>query len=94
MRYAILFFVVLLAATAVCWPQNQTRIDIVNANTIEFDEQVGKDVRKLLGNVIFKHNDVLMYCDSAYHYSEANKVDAFSHIRINQGDTLFCTAIF
>ncbi len=29
-----------------------------------------------------------MWCDSAYTYSGTNRVDAFGHVHINQGDTL------
>ena len=35
-----------------------------------------------------KHDNALMYCDSAYLYEASNKIDAFSNVKINQGDSI------
>ena len=51
----------------------------------------GVQIRKLLGNVSFKQQDVLLYCDSAYQYLEKNEIEAFSNVRIVQSDTLVIT---
>jgi len=48
----------------------------------------GVKIRKLLGNVIFKQQDVLLYCDSAYQYLDRNEIEAFSNVRIIQNDTV------
>ncbi len=48
----------------------------------------GVKIRKLLGNVSFKQDDVLMYCDSAYQYLDRNEIEAFSNVRIIQSDTV------
>jgi lipopolysaccharide export system protein LptA len=64
------------------------KITIRNADRIEFDEAMGEGVRILKGNVEFEHEEAIMNCDSAYFYSNDNKVDAFSNIHIHQGDTL------
>ena len=40
------------------------------------------------GDVIFRHEEALMYCDSAYFYENSNSLDAFGHVRLVQGDTL------
>ena len=55
---------------------------------LEGDQSLGKNVFRLLGNVQFKHDNVLMNCDSAYRYSDENRFDAFGNIHINQGDTV------
>ncbi len=68
--------------------QKVTKIELLGANSLEYDEKLGKGVRRLLGNVRFKHDDVLMNCDSAYLYSETNSLDAFSNVYINQGDSV------
>jgi lipopolysaccharide export system protein LptA len=49
----------------------------------------GEDKNILTGNVVFEHDGALMYCDSAWFFSETNSLRAFSNVRINQGDTLF-----
>lgn len=41
------------------------------------------------GDVVFRHGGMWMYCDSAYYYPEQNSMDAFGHVKMVQGDTLF-----
>lgn len=53
----------------------------------EFEE---KQVVK--GNVKFRQGGMWMYCDSAYYFPERNSLDAFGHVRMEQGDTLFVYA--
>ena len=48
-------------------------------------------IRKLLGNVSFRQDDVFLYCDSAYQYLDRNEVEAFSNVRVVQSDTLTIT---
>jgi lipopolysaccharide export system protein LptA len=64
------------------------KIEILNANTLEFEELNGKKVKRLIGNVRLKHDEALMFCDSAYIFSNTNTMDAFSNVRITQGDSL------
>lgn len=64
------------------------KIEILNANTLEFEERDGENVKRLIGDVRLKHDDALMFCDSAYIYSVNNTMDAYGHVRINQGDSL------
>lgn len=71
--------------------QKVTMIDILNADLTAFDVKIGKDARKLIGNVRMKHEDVIMSCDSAYFYPETGSVDAFSNVMIRQADTLTLT---
>lgn len=59
-----------------------------SANTTEVDAKLGKDTRRLLGNVVFEHAGAKMYCDSAYFYAKRNSLDAFNNVYINQGDTV------
>lgn len=49
----------------------------------------GFDAEILTGNVIFFHEGAFMYCDSAYLYQQANSFEAFSNVRMEQGDTIF-----
>ncbi|MFC2175709.1 OstA-like protein [Bacteroidota bacterium] len=67
------------------------QIELRNAEVLEYDETLGSKAKRLLGNVIFEHEGAMMYCDSAYLYQD-NKMDAFSNVRLNKGDSikLFC----
>lgn len=53
---------------------------------IEEDRQLVK------GNVKFRQMGMWMFCDSAYYFPELNSMDAFGHVRMEQGDTLFVYA--
>ncbi len=80
--------VLFLLFTTISFAQKPTKIEILNANTLEFEKQKGVDVKRLIGDVQLKHDDALMFCDSAYIYSNSNTMDAFGHVRITQGDSL------
>lgn len=59
-----------------------------HSDVLKFDEEKHPDAQLLKGNVCFRHDDAMMYCDSAYYYEKNNSLDAFGHVRLNQGDTL------
>lgn len=44
------------------------------------------------GAVKFRHGGMWMFCDSAYYYPQKNSLDAFGHVEMQQGDTLFVFA--
>ena len=46
----------------------------------------------LKGNVKFRQGGLWMFCDSAYYYPQENSLDAFSNVKMEQGDTLFVFA--
>ena len=68
--------------------QNSKKIEIINSDSLTFDKSRGSDMKILHGHVIFKHDNVIMHCDSARFLSENNLFDAFSNIHIIQGDTI------
>jgi len=43
----------------------------------------------LVGDVVFRHDSIYMYCDSACFYERTNSLEAFNNVRMEQGDTLF-----
>lgn len=47
------------------------------------------DVQVVVGNVVFRHDSLYMYCDSAYYFDQINSFEAFGNVRMEQGDTLF-----
>ena len=64
------------------------KIEILNANDWISEESNGVRINRLIGNVRLKHDDALMFCDSAYVYKGSNTMDAYSNVRITQGDSL------
>lgn len=84
--------VLLLLPNTTILSQNSTVIEILNSDVTAFDKlRLGSDATKLIGNVQLKHEDVIMSCDSAYYYKSTGSVDAFSHVKVVQGDTLTLT---
>lgn len=69
--------------------RNATLVYLENTETLAYDQFTNPDLKILKGNVRFKHDNAYLYCDSAYFYEKANSLDAFSNVRIVQGDTLF-----
>ena len=67
----------------------QTHVYLEHSDVLAFDEKRLPDAQILRGDVRFRHEDALMFCDSAYFYDRTNSVIAFGHIRFEQGDTLF-----
>ncbi len=86
--FLFVIFPVLLSAQSSVKTTSGEKIEILNANTLEYEEIKGKKVKKLIGDVQLKHDNALMYCDSALIYSKSNTMDAFGHVKINQGDSL------
>lgn len=71
--------------------QKKSKVKIIHAKKLTSAVADGKNVRKLVGDVIFEQDNVRMYCDSAYQYAGKNSFDAFGNIRIEQGDSLELT---
>ncbi len=88
-RTFLLFFA--LFASAINWTstaQEVKEIEIVNADDLIFDEESGIKGKRLLGNVVLKHESSVMYCDSAHVYNEINTMKAYSNVRIEDGDSV------
>lgn len=65
-----------------------TTIYLENAETLSYDEENHPDAQILRGYVQFRHEDALMYCDSAYFFQKTNSLDAFGNVRMVQGDSI------
>ena len=66
----------------------QTMVYLQRADNLSFDQKRIADAQIVKGDVVFRHDSALMYCDSAYFYEKTNSLDAFGHVRLVQGDTL------
>ena len=86
--FSFLFFL----SSSLSYSQSTTnvggkRIEVVHAGALKFADNIGNGAQRLIGDVEFKHDNVLMFCDSAYFYKN-NSLDAFGHVHIKQGDSL------
>ena len=70
-------------------PPEKTKVYLIHSNTLSFDKAVKPDAQILNGDVCFRHDSSYMYCDSAYFFEQTNSLEAFSNVRMEQGDTLF-----
>ncbi|MEJ6735901.1 MAG: OstA-like protein [Flavobacteriales bacterium] len=84
----IIFLPLISIAQSHVKTKSGSKIEILNANVLEYEEINGLKIKKLIGNVQLKHYEALMFCDSAYIYSNTNTMDAYGHVRIEQGDSL------
>ena len=64
-----------------------TNVILENSEELSFDKEHGRDYQILRGNVRFRHENAVMYCDSAYFYDTNNSFDAFGNCRVVQ-DTM------
>ena len=72
--------------------KNISYINIENADSWSYNQELNADAQVLVGNVTFSHDGVFLYCDSAYFYEKSNSFDAYGNVLIRQGDTLFVYA--
>ena len=71
-------------------PENKkTKVYLLHADEGQADKLARPDVQVLIGNVKMRHDSMYMYCDSALIFEKTNSVEAFSNVRMEQGDTLF-----
>lgn len=76
-------------------PQNPQQAPKGKPKVIEivFSKELFKrstaDYQILKDSVVFLHDGAYLYCDSAYYDEKNNSFEAFSNVRMEQGDTLF-----
>lgn len=68
--------------------KEDSKVYLLHADTFRYKQFANQDAQVLNGNVQFRHEAVLMFCDSAYFYKNQNSFEAFGHVRMEQGDTL------
>lgn len=88
-RAKYLITVILSALLPLTLGAEKTMIYLEHSNTLSFDQDRLPDCQILIGDVQFRHDKALMYCDSAYFYSKSNTLNAYSNVRMIQGDSIF-----
>ena len=78
----------LLMTQALCHAQSNRKIN-TRADLLEYDENYLPGAQRLLGHVVFQHENTTGYCDSAYFYESDNYLIAFGKpVRILIGDSV------
>lgn len=67
--------------------QPKSKVYLIHSDLLRKDAR-HPDAQVVVGNVVFRHDSVYMYCDSAYYYDKISSFEAFSNVRMEQGDTL------
>ena len=86
MRYFIL--TILLFLTFSVSAQKKTTIHILNADRADYDERLGRDVQRLIGNVVMRQDSTYFYSDSAYYNEKTKFFDGFGNVHINVNDSV------
>ena len=69
-------------------PKKKSKVYLLHSDMLKKSKE-HPDAQVVVGNVAFRHDSLYMYCDSAYFYDKQNSFEAFSNVRMEQGDTLF-----
>lgn len=67
---------------------DESKVYLIHADVLHYDQKLNPDAKILNGNVQFFHKGASLYSDSAYFYEASNSFEAFSNVRMYQGDTL------
>ena len=86
MKHYIL--IILLLLTGVISAQKKTTIHILNADKADYDERLGKDIQRLIGNVVMRQDSTYFYSDSAYYNERTKFFDGFGNVHINVNDSV------
>ena len=86
--FLVLLMTGLLMVCGESYAQSNKKIN-TRADLLEYDENWLPGAQRLLGHVVFRHENTIGYCDSAYYYEEDNFLIAFGKpVRINVNDSV------
>lgn len=83
----ILLLSFLLGVCFSVYSQTKRTIQLVHANSGEYDKRLGDGAQRLIGNVELADDSTTLYCDSAYSYPD-NSFHAFGHVHMTRKDTM------
>ncbi|SMO65251.1 OstA-like protein [Fodinibius sediminis] len=84
--YASLLFFLSFSLLSEEASAQQKQVQILNASRIVGGVYEGEQVRRILGQVHIQHDNLEMYCDSAYQFINKNEIRAFGNIEIDTGE--------
>ena len=87
LKTGLVFFMMVLLLPA-AFAQKKSKVIIEQADAFKFDENINKDVQRLIGDVIIRQDSTLFYCDSAWLNDQQNSFEAFSNVHIKVNDSV------
>lgn len=63
-------------------------VKLLDATLMGINKRIDKNAKRIIGNVKLQQEDVFMYCDSVYLYSELNNFKAFGNVHLVKGDSI------
>jgi len=78
----------LFLLTTLMYGQKKTKIYVEHANIQSYDEKLGKDIERLIGNVLMRHDSSLFYADSVLLNTASRDFKAYGNIHIFVNDTV------
>ena len=88
--FAGVLFVLMLSARPQQPPPANSGAKIVELRQAgSLNKRDNFDAQILIDSVILYHEGAYMFCDSAYLFEQTNTFEAFSNVRMEQGDTIF-----
>ena len=85
---SLILVVLLFAVIGMAQEKAPQMVYLEHSETLSFDEKRLPDAQILRGEVRFRHDSALMYCDSAYFFDKENSLHAFGHVHLIQGDSI------
>lgn len=80
-------FLIIVILSFVWSVNSQDKIELKYSDKLTGKTENGQTVREAIGNVHFVHGNVKVYCNKAYQYIDANRVELIGDVKIFQ-DTL------
>lgn len=81
-----LFFLLFLNIKATIAQPKTHKVHLLQSNTLESGGSYGRQVQRLIGNVILEQDSVFVYCDSAHLNNTLNNFTAYSKVHVQQGE--------
>ncbi|MDE7181268.1 MAG: hypothetical protein K2N88_08750 [Muribaculaceae bacterium] len=70
----------------------EDKVFLENADSLYRPANQYEEFQIVKGNVKFRQGGMWLFCDSAYYYPDQNSMNAYGHVEMRQGDTLFVYA--
>ncbi len=87
-RLSLLLLAIFSYVSTTAQTKTKKEIRIEEAEYLIYDRSEVQNAQRLIKNVKLSHENIVMYCDSAWFYSASNSVDAFGNVHIISNDTL------
>lgn len=72
--------------------QAQQKVKLERADKLTSGRDSQGQYNRLTGNVKFRQNQTQIWCDSAFLYKTTNRIEAFGHVKIKDGDSITITS--